>query len=266
MNDKWRVRQVAVAALMLLGGIQAGCAQSLADQAQAQAKAQAQAQAKAQSAAQTTANVAASTVAEQDPAAASVQPQAESAAQPLPGAPVALTPEEAQQNAAGNVAELQQMIRGSDLNELRTTYNGTYGASLLFYGKEMTYYVALFQNKTFWRVIKTSDETRAEAIYRDFAQKTLQLSDVEIRRTRLEAQKAFTARMIALTQDHANRLQADLTIARQQQALVADQQKQTRAQANALQVEKAAAQDQLRAVQRQVQELQRQVEGGLPVQ
>lgn len=261
MNDKWRVRQVALAALMLLGGVEAGCAQSLPDQA---AAAQSAAQTSARATANMAANTATNTVAAQD-AGASVQPQAAATAQPLPGAPVALTPEEAQQNAAGNVAELQQMIRGSDLNELRTTYNGTYGASLLFYGKEMTYYVALFQNKTFWRVIKTSDETRAEAIYRDFVQKTLQLSDVEIRRTRLEAQKAFTAHMIALTQDHANRLQADLAIARQQQALVADQQKQTRDQANALQVEKTAAQDQLRAVQRQVQELQRQVEGGLPI-
>jgi predicted nucleic acid-binding Zn-ribbon protein len=89
---------------------------------------------------------------------------------------------------------------------------------------------------------------------------------VEIRRIRLSAQKAFTDRMIALTQDHANRLQADLAIARQQQAVVADQQKQTRDQANTLQVEKAAAQDQLRAAQRQVRELQRQVEGGLPAQ
>jgi hypothetical protein len=56
-----------------------------------------------------------------------------------------LTADEAKQSAAGNVAELQQMIRGSDLSELRTTSNGNYGASLLFYGKEMTYYVALFQ-------------------------------------------------------------------------------------------------------------------------
>ncbi|CAM2187322.1 DUF2968 domain-containing protein [Paraburkholderia sacchari] len=251
MSDKWRVRQLALAALMLLGGLESGCAQPLQ-------------QGTTQSAGQSAVNVAAN-MAAQDPAATAVQPQTAPGAQPLPGAPVALTQEEAQQNAAGNVAELQQMIRGSDLNELRTTYNGTYGASLLFYGKEMTYYVTLFQNKTFWRVIKTSDETRAEAIYRDFVQKTLQLSDVEIRRTRLEAQKVYTARMIALTQDHANRLQADLAIARQQQAIVADQQKQARTQANALQVEKAVAQDQLRAAQRKVQELQREVEGGLPI-
>jgi hypothetical protein len=85
------------------------------------------------------------------------------------GEPVVLTADEAKQPAAGNVAELQKMIRGSDLSELRTTYNGSYGASLFFYGKEMTYYVALFQHKNFWRVIRTADDMRADLIYKDFA-------------------------------------------------------------------------------------------------
>ncbi|MFP3565305.1 DUF2968 domain-containing protein [Paraburkholderia sp. SIMBA_030] len=174
-----------------------------------------------------------------------------------------LTADEAKQSAAGNVAELQQMIRGSDLSELRTTYNGSYGASLLFYGKEMTYYVALFQQKNFWRVIKTQDATRADMIYKDFVRQTLQLSDVEFRRTRLEAQKAFTERRIALSQDRANRLQADLDVARQQQSIVNSQQQQTRAEAVALAQQKAAAQDQLRAAQRQVRVLQSQLESGL---
>ena len=175
-----------------------------------------------------------------------------------------LTADEAKQSAAGNVAELQQMIRGSELKELRTTYNGSYGASMLFYPQEMTYYVALFQQKTFWRVVKTEDETRAEMIYKDFARQTVQLSDIEIRRTRLEAQKAFTERMIALSQDRANRLQADLTVAHQQQNIVDNQQQQTRAEATALAQQKSAAQAQLRDAQRQVQELQRQLNSGLP--
>ena len=174
-----------------------------------------------------------------------------------------LTADEAKQSAAGNVAELQQMIRGSDLSELRTTHNGSYGASLLFYGKEMTYYVALFHQKNFWRVIKTPDQTRADLIYRDFVRQTVQLSDVEIRRSRLEAQKAFTERMIALSQDRANRLQADLDVASQQQTIVASQQQQTRAEATLLAHQKAAAQDQLRAAQRQVRDLQSQLESGL---
>ncbi|PVX73595.1 DUF2968 domain-containing protein [Paraburkholderia unamae] len=243
MDYKWRVRRIALAALVLIGGMGTGCAQTPPDNSATAAP---------------VAQTSGAPVAQDEQAAAPAQVQAASQA-------TTLTPEEAKQNAAGNVAELQQMLRNSELSDLRTTYNGSYGASLLFYGKEMTYYVTLFQNKTFWRVIKTSDETRAEGVYRDFAQKTAQLAEVEIRRTRLEAQKAFTDRMIALTQDHANRLQADLAVAREQQALVADQQKQTRDQANSLQAQKSAAQAQLRTVQRQVRELQQQVEGGLPI-
>jgi hypothetical protein len=177
----------------------------------------------------------------------------------------ALTPDENRQSATGNVAELQQMIHGSDLSELRTTYNGTYGASLMFYGKEMTYYVALFQQKNFWRVIKTQDVARAELIYKDFVRQTAQLSDVEIRRTQLEAQKALTQRLVALSQDRASRLQADLEVARQQQSIVASQQEQKRAEATELAQQKAAAQDQLRVAQRQVRDLQRQLDSGLPL-
>ena len=236
MDHKSKLRQIALGALVALGTVQSVYAQALTD------------------------NGASAPVVSQ-PATTTALP---ATTQDQPGQSTALTPDEAKQSAAGNVAELQQMIRGSDLRELRTTYNGSYGASMLFYPKEMTYYVALFQQKTFWRVIKTEDDTRAELIYKDFVRQTLQLSDIEIRRTRLEAQKAFTDRMIALSQDRANRLQADLDVAHQQQKIVNSQQQQTRAEATALAQQKTAAQAQLREAQRQVQELQRQLDSGLP--
>ena len=232
MDRKSKLRQIALAAIIAMGAVQGVNAQALPDSGSS-----------------------AGVVSQPGTTMALPSTQAQTSA---------LTPDEAKQSAAGNVAELQQMIRGSDLSELRTTYNGSYGASLLFYGKEMTYYLALFQQKNFWRVIKTQDATRADMIYKDFVRQTLQLSDVEIRRTQLEAQKAFTERMIALSQDRANRLQADLDVAHQQQTIVANQQQQTRAEATALAQQKAAAQDQLRAAQRQVRELQRQLETGLP--
>ncbi|MDR6410442.1 DUF2968 domain-containing protein [Paraburkholderia terricola] len=235
MDHKSKLRQIALAALVTMGAVQGVAAQAMTDSG-------------------------ASTGVVSQPGTA----QADQPAQSGQAQTTALTPDEAKQSAAGNVAELQQMIRGSDVSELRTTYNGSYGASLLFYGKEMTYYVALFQQKNFWRVIKTQDATRADMIYKDFVRQTLQLSDVEIRRTQLEAQKAFTDRMIALSQDRANRLQADLDVAHRQQTIVASQQQQTRAEATALAQQKAAAQEQLRAAQRQVRDLQRQLESGLP--
>jgi len=164
----------------------------------------------------------------------------------------------------GDVATLMQLIQDSQLVELRTTYNASYGASLFFYPPEMTYYVALFQDKHFWRVIRSQDEARAGAIYADFVQQTAQLAEVEIRRTQLEAQKAFLQQVIALSEARARRLQADLDIARTQQARVDDHQRQVQSDAMALNEQKAKAQAQLRELQRQVDSLQRATEAGLP--
>lgn len=236
MDQKSKVRHIVMSAMIVFGGVQGVYAQS--------------------SASNGTDDAAAVIAAQTTPAAAPVTVDSQT---------IALTPDEAKQSATGNVAELQQKIHGADITELRTTYNGSYGASLLFYGKDMTYYVALFQQKNLWRVIKTQDEARAEQIYRDFARQTAQLSDVEIRRTKLEAQKAYTDHLVALSQERANRLQADLNIAHEQQTIVNSMQQQTRAEATALAQQKAQSQEQLRAAQRQVRDLQRQLESGLAV-
>jgi hypothetical protein len=187
-------------------------------------------------------------------------------AQPVGNAPGVATMAAPVAESQGNVAELMQMIHDTKLNELRTTYNGSYGASLFFYPQEMTYYVALFQDKHFWRVIKSEDAARAELIYAEFVQQTAQLAEVEIRRTQLLAQKAYIEDIIALSEDRAKRLQADLDVARTQQAKVNDYQRQTQSEAAALRLEKEKAQAQLRQVQGEVLQLQRQTESGLPLQ
>lgn len=187
----------------------------------------------------------------------------------MTGEPAASTSQAASDAVAGSeaqgyIAELIQMIHDSKLVELRTTYNGSFGASLFFYPDEMTYYVALFQDRHFWRVIKTQDDTRAETIYAGFVQQTSQLAQIEIHRTQLQAQNAFLDRVIALQADRARHLQADLDIGRTQQAQVNDRQRQMQAEAVALRAEKDQAQAELRALQKQIQLLQRQNEAGLP--
>jgi len=164
----------------------------------------------------------------------------------------------------GDVAELTRLIQGASLNELRTTYNGGYGASLFFHSRELTYYVALFQDKHFWRVIKLQDDARAEDIYASFARQTQQLAEVDIRRTKLQAQKAFLERMIGVSEDRAKRLQADLNVARDQQAKVSEYQRQAQDDAVTLRDGKDRARSQLRQLQQQIQQLQQQTEAGLP--
>lgn len=163
----------------------------------------------------------------------------------------------------GDVAELQQMIRDGRLTELRTTYNGSYGAALLYYPDEMLYYVALFQQKKFWRVLKTQNDARAEATYAEFSKSTASLGDTEIRRLKLEAEKAYADRLIASQQNRANRLQADLEVARAQQGQVAERQQEQQEAIRALRAEQGAAQAQLRALQQRVNELQKQADGDL---
>ncbi|GAB7535424.1 DUF2968 domain-containing protein [Burkholderia sp. 3C] len=178
------------------------------------------------------------------------------------GAAASSSPD-ASADAQGNVAEMMQMLRDHQLTEMRTTYNGSYGASMLFYPREMTYYVALFQDKHFWRVVKSQERPRAEMIYQNFSDQTVQLADLELRRTELAAQKQFLERVIGLSEDHAKRLQADLDIARTQRTQIDERQRTVQNEANALAVEQRASQLQLRDLERQVQQLQKQNERGL---
>ncbi len=162
------------------------------------------------------------------------------------------------------VDELQRQIQAHALTEMRTSYNGSYGSSLLFNVKDGAYFVALFQQKAFWRVIKTYDEARAEMIYRDFSRQAERLAVNELRAAKLESQKVQMDRQIEVAQERARRLQADISIAREQQAAVADRQKSVRDETAALQAQQAELQAQLRALQQQVRSLQREANAGLP--
>lgn len=175
------------------------------------------------------------------------------AAAPAPAA----APESAA-NANSTIAELQGLIQGRGLNELRTTYNGNYGASLLFKAEDLIYYVAMFQQKNFWRVVKTTSEPQAEQLYKNFVDQTAQLAEVDIRRIKLDAERASTEKLIAVNESRLNALQNDLTVQRQQEQQVAARQDQARQEAAALANDRQTAREQLTALQRQIRMLEEQ--------
>ena len=86
----------------------------------------------------------------------------------------------------------------------------------------------------------------------------------EISRTQLQAQKALLERVIAVSDDRAKRLSADLSIARAQDSEVSQRQQLLQAESAALQGDKLSAERKLRALQQQVEQLQPQTEAGLP--
>ncbi|VVD63012.1 DUF2968 domain-containing protein [Pandoraea fibrosis] len=158
--------------------------------------------------------------------------------------------------ASGAIQELRDRIQNKEVTELRTTYNGRYGASLLFYPQTMGYYVALFHEGQFWRVVKVNNEKKAEALYGDFVRQTQVLADVEIRRIKLEAQKAMMERQLAESEARLNAVQSDLAIQRQQEQALAQNQQAVREQASALETERTAARIRLTDLQGQIRSLE----------
>ena len=177
------------------------------------------------------------------------------------GAPVAQSaPTQPDNSPAANstIAELQGLIQARGLNELRTTYNGNYGASLLFRAEDLVYYVAMFQQKNFWRVVKSTSEQQAEQLYRNFVDQTVQLADVDIRRIKLDAERASTEKLISVNESRLTALQNDLSVQRQQEQQVAARQDQARAEAAALANDRQQAREQLTTLQRQIRALEEQ--------
>lgn len=179
------------------------------------------------------------------------------AAQP----PLAHTAEVAavQDDASGSTVNyLRQLMDSHQLTELRTTYNGTYGTSLLFQADKLTYFVALFHDKVFWRVIRTDSEKNADSIYRTFVAQTEQLAQVDIDALRLLAGKKYAEKMVAMNEQRLQNLQQDAARQRQQAQQVAASQQQAKQQAVSLSTDLRATSSQLDSVQQSIRKLEEQ--------
>ncbi|KAF1016788.1 MAG: hypothetical protein GAK31_00046 [Stenotrophomonas maltophilia] len=171
-------------------------------------------------------------------------------------APAAAEPARPAPVVRNTVDELKQLMDSNQLLELRTTYNGNYGASLLFNSSTLTYYVALFQEKNFWRVIKTDAVDNAERVYRTFVQQTEQLAQVYIDTTRLEAGKRYTERLVAYNEERLRSLQLEMEQQQAQSAQVSASLQQAQQQAVSLSTDVQSTNSQLDALQRRIQILQ----------
>lgn len=163
-----------------------------------------------------------------------------------------------EQPSSSTVADLHRLIDAHQLTELRTTYNSNYGASLLFQSDKLSYYVALFHGKEFWRVIQTDSYEDAESLYRAFATQTQQLAQVDIDAMRLQAGKAYAEHMVAVNQQHLQHLQQDVAYQQQQARQVATQQQQAQQQAVSLSAELRSTSNQLETVKQQIRALEEQ--------
>jgi hypothetical protein len=156
------------------------------------------------------------------------------------------------------VDDFHQLLANHQLTELRTTYNSSYGASLLFQPERLNYYVALFHGKDFWRVIRTDSYDEAQNVYHTFVAQTEELAKVDIDTLRLQATKQYTDHLVTMNQQRLQNLERDAEYQRQQTQQVASQQQQAEQQSSSLTSDLRASNNELDAVRERIRALEEQ--------
>jgi septin family protein len=176
---------------------------------------------------------------------------AQATAPQAPAAPTAAS--------GGTVAELQQLLAQKRLTELRTTYNGDYGTSLLLVNEGTTAYVALTYRKVLWRVYKFASVTPAEGAYDTLARQTRVWAEDDLRRAVVAGEKAQLEREAHAAEQRAATLGQEVRMMQAQRQKMREEQQTMRQETQALDVERRAYKAQIDSLQQQIRLLEKQL-------
>lgn len=171
----------------------------------------------------------------------------------------ASTPQTPTAATSGTVAELKQLLAQKRLAELRTTYNGDYGTSLLLVNEDTTAYVALSYRKELWRVYKFASVAPAEGAYETLAQQTRTWAEDDLRRTITAGQKAQLEREAQAAEQRAASLSQEVRIMQAQRQKMLAEQQTMRQETKALDIERRAYKAQIDSLQQQIRVLEKQL-------
>ncbi|MHA6825067.1 DUF2968 domain-containing protein [Ralstonia pseudosolanacearum] len=161
--------------------------------------------------------------------------------------------------STGSVAELRQRLAQKRLTELRTTYNGDYGTSLLLVNEDTTAYVALSYRRELWRVYKFGAAAPAEAAYDMLARQTRAWAEDDVRHAVAAGQKAQLEREAQAAEQRAAALSQEVRAMQAQRQQMLEEQQAARRQTQALDAERHAYKAQIDSLQQQIRLLEKQL-------
>ncbi|MBX9428052.1 DUF2968 domain-containing protein [Ralstonia pseudosolanacearum] len=161
--------------------------------------------------------------------------------------------------STGSVAELRQRLAQKRLTELRTTYNGDYGTSLLLVNEDTTAYVALSYRRELWRVYKFGAAAPAEAAYDMLARQTRAWAEDDVRHAVAAGQKAQLEREAQAAEQRAAALSQEVRAMQAQRQQMLEEQQAARRQTQALDAERHAYKTQIDSLQQQIRLLEKQL-------
>ncbi|MDF3836499.1 DUF2968 domain-containing protein [Cupriavidus basilensis] len=156
----------------------------------------------------------------------------------------------------GLVSELQQRLRDRSVRELRTSYNGDYGTTLMLADDQVVCYVALFYQKNLWRVFRFESIGAAEQAYRQVTQQSAAWASDDIRRQVLASQKRAFDKALQETEARANALNEDVRVMQAQRQRIAEEQKASRIEVQSAEIESRASRLRLEQLQEQIRRME----------
>lgn len=161
-------------------------------------------------------------------------------------------------------AAFEALANAGELATFRVFRSFDYTVSLFFHGRSLSYYVALYQDGTLWRALKTADVDAAGAAFHHFEDQATRLADGETRRAQLIAQNEQLVRQIEASEAQAERLRTDLQRHTEQEHRVTGRQHQVRKEVAQLEAQRIAAQALLNKAQRTIHQLNTTSNEGVP--
>jgi hypothetical protein len=184
---------------------------------------------------------------------------------PLSGAALAASAMPAANGAPaaspGSLAELKQRLSNQSVRELRTSYSGEYGTTLLMADNAPVFYVALLNQKSLWRVLRFDSLAPAERAYTQLSQRSADWADEEIRLQVLNAQSQALERSKQESEARLAALNTDMQIMQSEQARITQGRQAAQSQVKASEIERRAYQIQLDQLRRNIRQLESQLSG-----
>jgi hypothetical protein len=180
---------------------------------------------------------------------------------PVPTTPTTVSGRAVQ---VADVADVERMIESEQLVTFHVFRTFDYSVNLLFWPKELKFYVALFQDNRLWRALTTSDLNTSKQVFHHMQDQAARLADGELKRVQLEAQNETLKRAIAESEGQAERLRRGLQRTAVQDQAVNGKQHQLRKELTQLEAQRTAMQAQLNKTHRQVHQLNVQSNEALP--
>lgn len=162
---------------------------------------------------------------------------------------------------ASPLAELKLRLTEKTVRELRTSYSGEYGTTLLLADDAPIFYVALLNKKNLWRVLRFDAIVPAEQAYTRLAQRSTDWANDDMRLQVLASQERALARAKEESEARLATLNADMQIMQGEQARIVQAREVAQSQVQASDIERKAQALQLQQLQRDIRQLEQVLSG-----